>query len=257
MVSPTTPFGDVMEFRIVGTKPGSDFGDPDLPGWSASGGSGRPSAGEVSATSLITLDEVLAGNGKPLMAVMNNTPFMQRDADGMMLATPDAPFSTEEIPNGQTREWKFLNLTADTHPIHLHLAHFEVVERQAFDAAGYQAALITAGRVPYDPVAPTDAMRMDPADYPAIEPFLLGSPLPAGGDELGPKDTVRANPMEVSTIRAKFDLPPGTDVAGTVRVPLPHPRARGERDDASARDLLSRSSLVAHAREDIRAGLRR
>ena len=53
-------------------------------------------------------------------------------------------------------------------------------------------------------------MRMDPADYPALEPFLVGGAIAARGDELGPKDTVRANPLEVTTIRAKFDLPPGT-----------------------------------------------
>jgi FtsP/CotA-like multicopper oxidase with cupredoxin domain len=199
-----------MQFRVVGTRPASDFGAPDLPGWGNGGGSGRPQAGDVSATSPVTLDEIVAKNGKPLMAVLNNTPFMQRDAGGVMQATPDEPFSTESIPNGATHVWKFLNLTADTHPIHLHLAHFEVLERQVLDADGYQAALIAAGRVPYDPAAPTAAMRMDPQDYPDIEPFLVGNAVPAGGDEKGPKDTVRANPMEVTTIRAKFDVPAGT-----------------------------------------------
>ena len=211
VVSPTMPLGDLMQFQVVGTRPSSDFGDPVLPGWSTSGGSGRPTANDiVGSASLITLDEVLAGNGKPLMAVMNNTPFMQRDGGGNMLATPDTPFSTESIVNGQVREWKFVNLTADTHPIHLHLAHFKVVERQAFDAVGYQAALIAAGRPAYVPSEPTAAMRMDPADYPALAPFLIGNPVASGGDEFGPKDTVRANPLEVTTIWAKFDVPSGT-----------------------------------------------
>jgi spore coat protein A len=208
VVSPTKPIGDIMQFRVVGSAPASDFGEPILPGWASSGGTSRP--GPAAATSLVTLDEILGGNGKPLMAVLNNMPFMQRDEHGMMLATPDEPFSTETIPNGSTHEWKFLNLTADTHPIHLHLAHFEVVERQAFDAVGYQAALEAAGREPYDPDEPNESMRMDPSEYPSIEPYLLGSPIPAGGDENGPKDTVRANPMQVTTIRAKFDVPTGT-----------------------------------------------
>ena len=213
VVSPTRPLGEIMQFRVVGTRPASDFGPPSLPGWSSEGGTGRPRAADVTAPpSLITLDEILGGNGKPVMALMNNTPFMQRDANGVMQPNPDAPFSTEEIPNGDTREWKFVNLTADTHPIHLHLAHFEVLERQAFDAVGYQAALIAAGRVPFDPAAPVPEMRMDPHDYPDIGPFLIGNPVPAGGDERGPKDTVRANPMEVTTIRAKFDIPSATQL---------------------------------------------
>jgi spore coat protein A, manganese oxidase len=210
VVSPTKPMDEILQFRVVGTKPAADFGPPELPGWGTGGGSGRPPA--PSRTSLITLDEILARNGKPLMAVMNNTPFMQRNADGEMLDTPDAPFDTEKIPNGATHEWKIVNLTADTHPIHLHLAHFEVMERQAIDASDYAADLIASGRVPFDPAAPTAAMRKDPATYPPIGPRLIGAPILAGGDEKGPKDTVRANPEQVTTIRATFHVPSGTSL---------------------------------------------
>ena len=215
VVSPTKPLGAIMQFRVTGTKPASDFGDPDLAGWGSGGGSGRPQEGDVTSTSLVTLDEIVAKNGKPLLAVMNNWPFMQRNAAGVMQATPDDAFSTESIPNGATHEWQLVNLTADTHPIHLHLAHFEVLERQAFDADGYAAALAAppTSRMPFDPAAPDpDTMRKDPSTYPAIGPFLLGSPVPAGGDEQGPKDTVRANPGQVTTIRAKFDVPAGTSL---------------------------------------------
>ena len=34
---------------------------------------------------------------------------------------------------GTTELWQVVNLTADTHPIHLHLTNFQLVSRQNFD----------------------------------------------------------------------------------------------------------------------------
>ena len=40
-----------------------------------------------------------------------------------------------ENPNvGDTEIWEFYNSTGDAHPIHVHLVHFEVLNRQAFTA---------------------------------------------------------------------------------------------------------------------------
>jgi FtsP/CotA-like multicopper oxidase with cupredoxin domain len=44
----------------------------------------------------------------------------------------------------------------------------------------------------------------------AADPYLLGSPIPPDSNETGFKDTVRANPGEVTTIIARFDDYTGT-----------------------------------------------
>ena len=201
VVSPTKPLGDCMEFRVVGPAlagPDPFAGPPVLPGWSAASPTPRP--GSASTTSKVTLEEVLGRGGKPVMAVVNGTPFMTRDAADMMTATPSAPFSTEIVPNGSTVDWVYLNLTADSHPFHTHLGHFEVMDRQPFDAVAYETALAAAREAAASP-------PLDPADYP--NPTTLGPAVAAPLQEKGPKDTVIANPGQITRIRIKFDLPAG------------------------------------------------
>ena len=45
-----------------------------------------------------------------------------------------------DAEEGNTEVWTFINTTGDAHPIHLHLVKFQIVSRQAFDAARYSAA---------------------------------------------------------------------------------------------------------------------
>ena len=68
------------------------------------------------------------------MAVMNSTPFMKRDDERRDAGDARRSVLTESDPERRDGDWLYVNLTADSHPIHTHLAHFEVVERQAFDA---------------------------------------------------------------------------------------------------------------------------
>jgi spore coat protein A, manganese oxidase len=75
--------------------------------------------------------------------------------------------------------------------------------RQRFDAVAYAQALAEARE------EATEAL--DPKDYPDVAPFVLGPEVAAPATEKGPKDTVLANPGEITRIRLKFDLPPGTD----------------------------------------------
>jgi spore coat protein A len=73
--------------------------------------------------------------------------------------------------------WNLLNLTIDTHPIHLHLVQFQVLGRRPFDVTQYNLTkqIVYTG--------------------PEIEP---------DDNERGFKDTVRANPGEVTRIIARF-----------------------------------------------------
>ncbi|MHB1381031.1 MAG: multicopper oxidase family protein [Thermoleophilia bacterium] len=97
---------------------------------------------------------------------------------------------------GTTEIWEFVNLTLDSHPIHIHLVQFQILNRQAIDSGSYwlekEAAL--AGR----------QARPDPAG------FLTGEPMPPLAEESGWKDTALAMPGEVLRLVVPFDLPPET-----------------------------------------------
>ena len=101
---------------------------------------------------------------------------------------------TETPKAGTVEDWVWVNMTGDTHPMHVHLVTFQVVGRTPYDAAAYQARYGGPAGVPGG-ISP--------------EPFATGPMEPPTPDERGFKDTVKANPGYFTTIRAKFDLPRG------------------------------------------------
>ncbi|GAV21812.1 multicopper oxidase family protein [Carboxydothermus pertinax] len=85
----------------------------------------------------------------------------------------------DELPitqtyNGTIEIWEMFNTTVDTHPIHLHLVQFQILNRAKFTG---------------DPNSPD---------------LEVGPPQPPDPNEMGWKDTVRANPGEVTRIIARF-----------------------------------------------------
>jgi spore coat protein A, manganese oxidase len=101
---------------------------------------------------------------------------------------------TETPKFGTVEDWVYINLTGDTHPMHVHLVNFQVVGRTPFDADAYAAAYGGPNGVPGG---------ISPA------PYATGPMLPPDPTERGFKDTVKANPGYFTRIRAKFDLPAG------------------------------------------------
>jgi spore coat protein A, manganese oxidase len=102
---------------------------------------------------------------------------------------------TTELPKvGTIEDWVYINVTGDTHPMHVHLVQFQVIGRTPFDAQAYEAAYGTPNGVPGG---------IDPS------PFATGPMEPPDATERGFKDTVKANPAYFTRIRAKFDLPTG------------------------------------------------
>jgi spore coat protein A, manganese oxidase len=101
---------------------------------------------------------------------------------------------TETPKAGTVEDWVWVNMTGDTHPMHVHLVTFQVVGRTPFDVAAYQKKYGGPAGVPGG-ISP--------------EPFATGPMQPPTPDERGFKDTVKANPGYFTTIRAKFDLPKG------------------------------------------------
>ena len=106
---------------------------------------------------------------------------------------------------GATERWRFVNVTPDTHPIHVHLVHFEIVDRWYFDAVAYKAANI-------DP-DPSKVLDPSPFRIAAADPervlVLPNEQLTASGPG-APKDVVRVEHSTVTEIILRFDLPSGT-----------------------------------------------
>lgn len=85
---------------------------------------------------------------------------------------------TENPVLGSTEIWSFINLTDDSHPIHLHMVRFQVLDRRPFDLAVYQLT----GKI-----------------------VFTGPPVTLAPGECGWKDTVRVDPMTVTRIMVKFE----------------------------------------------------
>jgi len=98
---------------------------------------------------------------------------------------------TERPQLGTTEVWNLINATEDTHPIHVHLVEFEVVERQPFDADAYLADL-------GDERDPTDD-TLDP-----LASYYTGDPMPPEPNERGNKDTVQVHPGTITRIKTRF-----------------------------------------------------
>jgi spore coat protein A, manganese oxidase len=86
----------------------------------------------------------------------------------------DAGGITEQPALGATEVWEVYNPTAESHPIHLHLVQFSVIDRANI---AYVAGIITRGALNY-----------------TVQP-----------GEQGPKDTVRVDPGTVVRLVATFD----------------------------------------------------
>ncbi len=181
VVSPAPKLTTVMQFRVGTsvTSPGPATLPATLPGEPVN----LPKNG-FAAQRNVTLEEVLDASGDPVRLELDGKKF-----DDPVDITPK---------EGTVEEWRFVNLSADTHPMHTHLTRFQVVDRWSFDVAAYTTdakAAQAAGQPNPDPMA---------AKY---KPRLVNRGV--APEERGWKDTVRSNPGQFTRIRVKFDLPPG------------------------------------------------
>jgi spore coat protein A len=141
---------------------------------------------------LLTLEERLAGP-VPTALVLNGMRFGEVNAQGNRIVT-------EQPKSGETEVWTLINISADSHPMHLHLPQFEVLERRQLNAAAYQADLDAARAAAGGPVdANGNLVNPDPTPH-------LGAQEPVDDNEKGPKDTVRANPAQITKIKVNFDI---------------------------------------------------
>ena len=133
----------------------------------------------------LTLNEVV-GAGGPLEVLVNNSKYKDT--------------VTEKPQVGATEVWEITNTTADTHPIHLHLVQFQLLDRHKYQTVQYMKAYNAAfpGGV-YQPAAgPPPAGNIDPS------PYFVNGPIPPDPNENGWKDTLRMNPGEVTRIAVRW-----------------------------------------------------
>jgi spore coat protein A len=177
--TPAPQLEQVMQIRVGTTvgQPGPSAIPADLPGR-------RAQLPDPVRTRYITLNEIDPDSDQWFL-----------NLNGLHFSEPGQPITATETPKvGTVEDWVFVNLTPDTHPMHMHLVTFQVVGRTPFDAEAYEDAHSGPNGVPGG---------IDPT------PYTTGPTEPPDPNERGFKDTVKANPGYLTTIRAKFELPAG------------------------------------------------
>jgi spore coat protein A len=200
---------------------------------------GMPSAAQDPVTGVMTNYP-----GGPLEILVNNTKWGGERITGVnngMYSMEQIPGFTldgtgknylSELPNeGETEIWEIVNLTADAHPIHLHLVQFQLLNRQNFNTNKYNKAYAAAFPAGYDYVM---GATVGPGAFipgygpplhyytgnaralggnPDITPFLQGAASPPLPQENGWKDTVTMYPGQVTRLLVRWaptDLPANT-----------------------------------------------
>jgi spore coat protein A, manganese oxidase len=149
---------DVMQFRVSAEKTVDTSSMP-----SALRAVPKIPESQAVKTRLLTLDEYVNRAGNPVMQLLNATHW-------------SAPI-TERPVLGSTEIWSLINPTNDTHPIHLHLVRFQILDRQPYEPWLFQ----TKRQLHF----------LGPAEHP--EP-----------GEAGWKDTVQAHSRMVTRIIVPF-----------------------------------------------------
>ena len=195
--------------------------------------------------------------GGPLEILVNNTKWSGERIVGVDNANPAMPmYIMQPIPGftqrdnsdgtftyyselpqeGTTEIWEIVNLTADAHPIHLHLVQFQLMNRQDFDVGKYTAAYaatftgggwntmgVPPGPYPVGVFIPGFGPPLDYNPSPAsggkyggnpdVTMFLKGKLAPPLPQEAGWKDTVIMYPGQVTRIVMRWaptDIAAGT-----------------------------------------------
>lgn len=235
--------GRIMQF-IVSGGPVSDGSYNPANGGALRAPMVRLTGATVQKTRQLTLNEIalpqqtaidpVTGNpvaypGGPEEILVNNTKWDGQRITGVsgdmydMVPIPGFTLDAQgknylsELPNeGDTEIWEIVNMTMDAHPIHTHLAQFQLLSRQNYNTNKYTKAYAAAFPGGFDYTLKTDVPNGvfipafgPPLDYntgnsralggnPDITLFLQGPVQPPLPKENGWKDTVMALPGQVT-----------------------------------------------------------
>jgi spore coat protein A len=111
------------------------------------------------------------------------------------------------VKYGTTEKWRFINLTADTHPMHMHLVQFQGVSRRLITHINNQQV---ADNLDDDLILnqTTDSIESEEAvkvTTGSLTPADPDKPTGLAANEEGLKDTIRVNPGEMVEVAAKFE----------------------------------------------------
>ena len=174
----------ILQFRVAGSKNTAANTEPVTPALSRSAERRDPQSNsqappQIPATlhDLPRLAESTAVRTRRL-TLDENMDYIRRSMGMLLNNTPwHAPVTEKPVLN-TTEIWELVNLTDDSHPIHLHLVRFQILDRRPFDQFEYTSK----GTL-----------------------HFFAPPRPPAPEELGWKDTVRADPAMVTRIIIPFD----------------------------------------------------
>jgi spore coat protein A len=150
---------EILQLRVSGGKPAPAATLP-----SALRVMPPPDPAQAAQTRTITLNEYKNGVGNSMMMLLNRMHWHEP--------------VTETPKLGTTEIWEFVNLTEDTHPMHLHMVRFRILDRRTFD----------------------------PFDYLMHKKLrFVAEARPPAANETGWKDVVQCTPGEITRVLIHFD----------------------------------------------------
>jgi spore coat protein A len=153
---------EVMQFRVAQKADTATQPIRSLP--SALRPIQRMPESSATLTRTITLNEYLDKIGNSMLMLLNRKRWHEP--------------VTEQPRLNSTEIWEFVNLTEDTHPMHLHLVRFQVLDRRVFDVFSFRNNKGTR---------------------------YLSDALPLEPNDLGWKDTVQCPPGVITRIIVRFE----------------------------------------------------
>lgn len=241
-----SPIAEIMQFEVVENGMGTaglnptDFDPTTMSPRVQPMVDLKPTIDKADVHRQLTLNELGSTiSGEPLEALLNNTKWDGKQViengpphtiairgDFLQSGDYSVPTYYSELPEEGTLEvWDIINITADAHPIHLHLVQFQVVERIPFDEvaymAAYEAAFIANGNPGYMPGygppnnynVPNSAGAIGGNPDPLLWPIAESARGPRRGPEaheVGWKDTAVMYPGEVTRLVVRWaptDIP--------------------------------------------------
>lgn len=124
-------------------------------------------------------DVAFDGGHPPTQTLTTWLIYSKRFRDSVDRVVHYDPGKLADDPAAYYEVWRILNLTVDSHPVHVHLINFQIISRERYIS--------------------TDADEND------VRPVTYGGPVPLEWQDIGWKDTVRVNPNEMVTVLLRFD----------------------------------------------------